>query len=381
MERTVPSTHEIEVVLRNPLDKDQKLSYYIEVENTDFNQRWLELLEENLKTKRHLEKNFCWLGWADSPRNGEYLCNEINKVILQINNFNDKNIWQKNGLNSYVINEKFDLDKVIQKGEVDFQKPGLKINHEIMNLLHRWFEDLQGETWNISKYYKLADYETKYAIRQLNVLCHELESWVISNRKKIQEPKWQRPSQITTFLNAPRKDLLPEDYNLFLKNRYDRELGGVYLHWAQVGKTLFEVFRDEDGAKLDNAVCSAINHLKFFSGEFDIDWGVDICEANRSWHRDELVQFRKWLVINGFDWNDAKLALGHIKIGQVNLKKSFGTEDFFKIIDKLKNFLDIYQIKTNNVSATFNYTWSDPNYKQIQIDFLKPGYDWSKNNA
>jgi hypothetical protein len=103
-------------------------------------------------------------------------------------------------------------------------KPGLKLNHEPMNRLHRYFEDLQGETWNISPYYKLADYETKWAIRQLNDLCHELESWVLSIGKKPTAPEWQRPSQITTFLNAPRQDLRDEDYELFLKNRYDREL-------------------------------------------------------------------------------------------------------------------------------------------------------------
>ena len=60
-------------------------------------------------------------------------------------------------------------------------------------------------------------------------------------------PEWMRPSQITTFLNAPRKDLHKADYNLFKSNRYLRELGGVYLHWSQVGKTLYEVFRDEGG--------------------------------------------------------------------------------------------------------------------------------------
>jgi hypothetical protein len=77
-ERTVPSTHEIEIVLRNPSDKSNTLSYYIDVEDTDFNRRWLELLNHNLKNKAHLEKNYCWLGWADSPRDADYLCRQIN---------------------------------------------------------------------------------------------------------------------------------------------------------------------------------------------------------------------------------------------------------------------------------------------------------------
>jgi len=380
-ERTVPSTHEIEIVLRNPSDKSNTLSYYIDVEDTDFNRRWLELLNHNLKNKAHLVKNYCWLGWADSPRDADYICRQINNAIWQINRFNSANHWAVAGLKTYKIYDHFTKELVIQAGEVGLDKPGLKLNHDPMNRLHRYFEDLQGETWNISPYYKLADHETKWAIRQLNDLCHELESWVLSNRKKIQAPEWQRPSQITTFLNAPRQDLKDEDYELFLKTRYDREFGGVYLHWAQVGKTQFEVFRDEHGRDIDKATCSAINSLKFYSGEFDVEWGRDINESNYEWHRKEQTEFRAWLERNAFDWNDPKLSLGHIKIGQVNIAKSFGSADFFEIIIKLSNHLDIYQIKTDSVTGTFDYVWSDDNYKQMQIDFLRPGYDWSKRNV
>jgi hypothetical protein len=380
-ERTVPSTHEIEIVLRNPSNKKDTLSYFIDVEDTDFNRRWLALLKNNLKNNAHLEKNYCWLGWADSLRDADYLCRQINNAIWQINRFNSANHWAVAGLKPYKIDDYFSPELIIQTGEVGFMKPGLKLNHDPMNRLHRYFEDLQGETWNISPYYKLADYETKWAIRQLNDLCHEVESWVLSNRKKTQAPEWQRPSQITTFLNAPRQDLKDEDYELFLKTRYDREFGGVYLHWAQVGKTQFEVFRDEHGADIDAATCSAINSLKFYSGEFDVEWGRDINETNHNWHSKEQTKFREWLTRNGFDYNDPKLSLGHIKLGQINLEKSFGTQDFFEIIKQLSTHLDIYQIKTGDVTGTFDYVWSDDNYKQMQIDFLQPGYDWSKRNA
>jgi len=309
------------------------------------------------------------------------LCHQINQAIFQINRFNASNYWRVAGLKPYKIDDYFSPELIIQTGEVGFMKPGLKLNHDPMNRLHRYFEDLQGETWNTSAYYKLADYETKWAIRQLNDLCHEVESWVLSNRKKTQAPEWQRPSQITTFLNAPRQDLQDEDYELFLKTRYDREFGGVYLHWAQVGKTQYEVFRDEHGADIDEATCSAINSLKFYSGEFDVEWGRDINENNHEWHRKEQTEFREWLKRNGFDYNDPKLSLGYIKMGQINIQKSFGTKDFFEIIKKVSDHLDIYQIKTEGVIGTFDYVWSDDNYKQMQIDFLRPGYDWSRNHA
>ena len=389
MERTVPSTHEIEIVLRNPENLSDTLSYYIDVEDTDFNRRWLELVEDNLNRKLHLEKNYCWLGWAKSPRDVDFLCRSINESIKQINLFNKSNQWQSHGLESYHIDDHFNKDTVIYSendhplGTLrdDPKNLALTLKHDPMNRLHRYFEDLQGETWNISKYYKIADYETKYAIRQLNILCHELENWVQSNRQVKFRPEWQRPAQITTFLNAPRKELQEKDYDLFLQNRYDRVFGGVYLHWAQVGKTQFEVFRDEHGQDIDEATCSAINSLKFYSGEFDVEWGRDITNETAIWHKEEQDRFIEWLDRNGFDYNDPKLSLGYIKIGQINLEKSFGTNNFFEIIDKLSTYLDIYQIKTKNITGTFDYVWSDDNYKQMQIDFLRPGYDWSKNNA
>jgi hypothetical protein len=390
MEQTVQSIKEIEIVLRNPKDKQDTLSYFIDIEANDFNLRWLELLKENLKNKLHLEKNYCWLGWANGARNIEYLCHQINQAIFQINRFNSLNIWGVNGLKEYEIRDYFSTDSVMySENDSPIAKSrdnkkthlGLSLKHEPMNRLHRYFEDLQGETWNLSSYYKLADYETKWAIRQLNDLCHELESWVLSYRKFKIDPEWQRPSQITTFLNAPRYDLKDEDYQLFLKNRYDRELGGVYLHWAQIGKTQFEVFRDEDGRDIDAAICSTINSLKFYSGEFDVEWGKNVNEKEHEWHAQEQKKFREWLMRNRFDYNDPRLSLGYIKIGQINLEKSFGTNDFFKIIEMISKHLDIYKIKIDDVECTYDYVWSDANYKQIQIDFLKPGYDYSQKHA
>jgi hypothetical protein len=392
MEQTVQSIKEIEIVLRNPEDKTDTLSYFIDIEATDFNLRWLDALKKNLKNNLHLEKNYCWLGWATGARNINYLCQQINQAIFQINCFNSQNIWGVAGLKQYEIRDYFTPDSVmysenefpvakLENRDSNKNHLGLSLKHEPMNRLHRYFEDLQGEAWNLSPYYRLADYETKWAIRQLNDLCHELESWVLSYRKFKVDPEWQRPSQITTFLNAPRYDLQDSDYDLFLKNRYDRELGGVYLHWAQIGKTQFEVFRDEGGQDIDTATCSAINSLKFYSGEFDVEWGRDIIENKHKWHAQEQQSFREWLIQNNMNYNDPKLSLGYIKIGQVNLEKSFGTVDFAVILKKLSAHLDIYQIHADGVVGTFNYVWSDDNYKQMQIDFLRPGYDWSKNNA
>ena len=329
------------------------------VYDTPLGKRWLKALRDNLKQKRILEKNFCFLGWADSKRNLTYLCEELNKNIAQINSFK--------------FNPEYPKLQTFKPFDFQHPLPGLRLKHDTCNQLHRYFEDLQGQSWNLSPYYKIADNETKYAIRQLNNLCHEIEGWVGANRKKAFEPEWVRPSQITTFLHAPRHKLYEDDFDLFKLNRYDRELGGVYLHWSQVGKTLYEVFRDNDEAVGEDG----INHQRYYSGEFDIEWGQTITEDDK-FKKEEIKEFKNWLKNNNYDWNDPKLALGYIKLGQVDLKRSFGTENFLEIYDKLSNNLNITKIEIIEGQTTeclYPYSLESPDWKQIQINAMKAGYE------
>jgi hypothetical protein len=258
-------------------------------------------------------------------------------------------------------------------------KPGLRLKHDACNLLHRYFEELQGTAWDMSKYYKQADSNTKYSIRQLNNLCHEIESWVLSYRKSIVNPDWIRPSQITTFLNAPRHALHEEDFELFKQNRYNRELGGVYLHWSQVGKTLYEVFRDEHAPKMTDALCSEINHQKYYSGEFDVEWGQTITEETNKFKKQEMDEYRAWLKENNYDWEDPKLSLGYIKIGQVDLQRTFGSSATFKkIYETMSKNLNITSIKTmsnRTIECEYPYTLDSDDWRQIQMEGLKRGYE------
>jgi hypothetical protein len=378
MEPTVPSTagnkflkDKVEVGLDN-------LSYIIDIYDTPLGERWIRALKDNLRNKRILEKNFCFLGFADSKRDLNYLVNDLNKNVAQINSFEFTPTYEK--IHPFVTDD-FQYSSLLPTGQCpdgnEMAKPGLRLKHEACNLLHRYFEDLQGTAWKLSEYYKQADDETKYSIRQLNNLCHEIESWVSAHWKSVVDPEWIRPSQITTFLNAPRYDLDISDFDLFKQNRYKRELGGVYLHWSQVGKTLYEVFRDEDGKKLDEVTCSAINHQRYYSGEFDIEWGRTIDEDTFDWKREEMEQYRQWLSDNGFDWEQPTLALGYAKIGQVDLDTAFGPgvkfEEIYQAMSKNLNITKIKVLADETVECYYPYSLDSDNWRQIQIKGLKHG--------
>ena len=237
---------------------------------------------------------------------------------------------------------------------------------------------LEGTVETPSKYGQVSPPEVRNAIRQLNNICHELESLILSQRKAKVAPEWVRPSQITTFLHAKRYNLTDEHRQGFLTNGYDREFGHVYMHWTQIGKTLFEVFNDENAPDLDEATCEAITHLQYYSGEFDVEWGRDVVRnKDCPWHDKAQLLFENWLLKNGLDPKDTKLSLGYLPIGKVDLQRSFGTKSLIEIHSQLNNYLDIFKIEVDGISNTFDYVWSDNNYEQREIDMMRPGYDFS----
>ena len=94
---------EVKVTLRNPLDKEDTLDYYIVPNDTQLAKDWILALKETLSNNLKLQKEFCFLGFPNSPRTLEYLCDELNKNIEIINRYD----FTKLGLTDYVIEDWF----------------------------------------------------------------------------------------------------------------------------------------------------------------------------------------------------------------------------------------------------------------------------------
>lgn len=342
---------EIKITLRDA--KDQLFDFYIDVFDNSLSRKWLAALNHLLVNHYHLEKNYCWLGWTENDRNLSYLCQQVNASIAAINASNI----------NYQILDWFAPANVV---EAD-----LAINQGQMNRLHRYFEDLQGWSGHISEYYQRADANTRWHIRQLNLLCHELESLVLSLRKDQQAPEWKRPSQLMCWLQAPRFELEDEDYALFGIETINRSMGGVYVGVNKaVGKHHWEVFQDEGrDSRVTELVTSSLRSQTEAAGDFDIEWARD--PGAYHWQQRQLLEFREWLARNGFDPDDKTLTIGHPCVGQVDLDRSFGTQDYQRIWSQLSTRLDVYKITTSGAEATYEYRWSNPGYQQLQIEVLK----------
>lgn len=342
---------EIKMTLKS--NNGELLDVYVDVADNSLSRKWLVALNDILSRNLHLEKNYCWLGWPESQRNLEYLCVQINRSIHAINSADL----------GYRIADYFAPSNTVQAD--------LDVNHGHMNQLHRYFEDLQGHAGAISPYYTAARAETRWHIRQLNLLCHEVESLVLSLRKAIQAPEWRRPSQLMCWLNAPRFELDVEDYELFGIETINRRLGGVYVGVNKaVGKHHWEVFNDEGrDSRLGELATSALRAQTQAAGDFDIEWAND--PGAYHWQKTKLAEFREWLVCNGFDPDDKGLTIGHPQVAQVDLLRSFGTTDYQQIWAQLAQHLDVYQISTSTAQATYTYHWSDTDYAEQQIKELQ----------
>ena len=328
------------------------LRVYIEVHDNSLSRKWLSALNLLLEQDYHLEKNYCFFGFADGPRNGAYILDQINRSITAINNSNV----------GYHIDDHFDMTNSVDESD--------GVNHNHFNQLHRYFEDLQGNSGHISDYYWRADNTTRWHIRQLNLLCHEFESWQLSWRKKHTAPEWQRPSQLMCWLSAPRFVLDAEDYELFGIETINRSLGGVYVGVNKaVGKHHWEVFQDEGrDSRLGELTTASLRAQTEAAGDFDIEWANN--PGTFSWQIKQLKEFREWLTANDIDSEDKALTIGHPQIGQVDLLRSFGTEDYREIWQQLNTHLNVHAVRTSTVSAVYEYCWSDTDYMEKQIKCL-----------
>jgi len=75
-------------------------------------------------------------------------------------------------------------------------------------------------------------------------------------------------------------------------------------------------------------------------------------------------------VNNGFDPEDKTLTIGHPKVGQVDLLRSFATENYREIWQLLNTCLNVYAVTTSDARAVYDYHWWDNDYMEKQIKCL-----------
>jgi hypothetical protein len=289
-----------------------------------------------------VEKNYMLQHWEydEANINGRsltQLCSEMNRYVAYINAYFDGSSERRV---PYQITQYFDPATVDQ---------------QILNEIHHHFELLIGQVWSVSEYYKLADGGTCFAIRQLNNLCHEMESLL---RPSFRNSTWWSAGVYFPSLRVTRYKFIDSDYDHFSQVQ---NFGDLILHYSQLGKTPMEAFAANDSEVFDDNITG----LRYLSGEFDISFRTDTPLAiQQNTIAKHNARAFPWIRSRGQDPESKYTGIGFVKVADFD-RSLFPGMTAEQIMGELVKCDDIYKLELidgeGNVvkEAVLDYTWRD----------------------
>jgi hypothetical protein len=234
-------------------------SLVFNIHDTDIAQRWANEINCNY----NLYESDRFQGWPDSYKNLEYYKTELLKQVDVINGYLPGSIYGFETLE----------------------------NQDILNYLHKFFEDLRGTADEGTEFYRSAPHNVKSAVDRFNVLIHECEHYMRSPNS---------PTIVVTFKDRPRFKLLDLDYKLFT---FKWKYGEVYINYCEVGKPLLDVFKDKD----EHVGEENIRPQSFYSADFMIKFGMTTPEI---FYNRRLELFNQW-------FSEQKYNFKHLSLGMI----------------------------------------------------------------
>lgn len=237
---------------------------------------------------------------------------EKNNTIAEpdrLYNFPDK-MWTEdkivNELNSCI-------DIINQRTQAIQHTAYVGMPQEQLNHLHHYFENLRGGVLSPADYWNNANLEEREALERYNVIIHRAENFY-SN----QQVSNFHPRIVCRFIDKKRYSMLDDDYAYFT---LARKFGEVYINYCEVGKPLYDVYKDgDDIVGEDN-----IRPLRYYSCDFNTYFfnrsqnNVDkFLQGMNDW----WDQNNNYLTALGFTKGDPKNALGNIPVAMIETSKS-----------------------------------------------------------
>ncbi|MBX3032736.1 MAG: hypothetical protein KF865_02350 [Bdellovibrionaceae bacterium] len=293
----------------------RRTAVFFKIEKHDLAQRWARMLWNSLRNEQlKVYKNYLFHGWLSEGRTLKFLCEELDRHISLINGF-----FAEHHEEPYAITQRVSLETMDQ---------------DLLNQIHRHFENLIGHSWNVSRFYTKAPSEIRWSIENLNWLVHEIE-----NLRCCQERMSRgfcQSHMFVSFEGAERQDLRFEDYAHFDPHI---DFGDVCLHYAQIGKPHLDAFHSQD----EIIDMSSVNGLRYLTAEFDISFrDADRREVD-SW----MPRFRAWMREKGLDPDDRRLAIGFARIASFD-RSHFPAQSNLEIMRFLHGFDDLVGVRLHS---------------------------------
>ncbi len=229
---------------------------------------------------------------------------------------------------AYLINQCVEKINAYQANTIPLEANS-QADQKLLNELHKYFEILRGPHLEPAAFFAAAPASIREALEDFNLYIHEYEGHLNSGN-----PGDQAAVDITFLNERMRLSMSPEDYRHF---DVQREFGGLYLHYAEVGKPLLSVFEDKDEViSLHN-----IRPLEHISASFDIYFGES---TKYRYDLDFRMRFHRWIRSLDLDPLDPKLCIGFVKIGQVIPDNRFAGMSRMQFLEYFSRFLTLKRI-------------------------------------
>ncbi|MBT3583500.1 MAG: hypothetical protein HN509_01230 [Halobacteriovoraceae bacterium] len=261
---------------------------------------WLKCLKKIMDSNTDLEARFA--GFRHGYITMDYLGENINKCVDLIN---------EDG--RHHIKERYEG----------------KFSQEFSNAIHHHFEVLVGPAWQPTEFYLKSPQDVKRAILGLNQYIHDMEGMDRAIATAEDCPDRVHTSVHVEFLKKVRYEIPDEAYDYFTINP---KFGDIVLHYAQIGKSLLEIYLDQD----EDVEEGGIQPLRSVTGEFDIFFSGLSMDSN--FEKD----FHNSLRENGYDPEDKKLALGFLPVAKFCPK---GEKSVSQFQEEFSQFLGMRKIK------------------------------------
>lgn len=258
--------------------------------------RWFECLKEQCDINNDILEKDRFYNFPNGKWTEEKIVNELNECITIINS-----------------------NREVIKHTAFVGMPQEQLNH-----LHHYFENLRGGILTPGKYWLSATEQEQAALERYNVIIHRAENFYANLSRNANYPRI-----VCRFKDRKRYNMLDEDYQYFTLTR---QFGEVYINYCEVGKPLYDVYKDgDDIVGEDN-----IRPLKYYSADFTAYF------HNRSQERVEYFlkgmsawwdQNNNYLTALGFKKDDPKNAIGNIPVAMID-----STLDQEEIVNTLCNY-------------------------------------------
>lgn len=203
---------------------------------------------------------------------------------------------------------------------------GDELTQDDLNYLHHVFEIYHGlyDQQDTNDFFNSAPKEVQDALGDLNIWIHRYEA--LNNI----------PRFVATWKYKPYRDQLDDsEYSLF---DLGEQWGDLIVNYCEIGKTLYDLWHDNDQYIADNAFLP-LKHVCFdFTVRFSNKTAEEV-EATKASIWEYYDQRRDFFTAQGYPKYDPKLSLGFITIGKI--RHSGSKQDLIDTIAQHQKFKTI----------------------------------------